>query len=135
MPQPDNKVYQIKVPLLGAQPSIWRRLLVAPDTTFQDLHRIIQLAMGWHTSHLHLFQADDGRLIGDPAEDFDAMLDFRDETIVAISSVLNIEGQALKYEYDFGDSWGHEVLLEKVLKCEHGEAKCCLKKSVTKALA
>lgn len=122
MPQPGNKVYQIKVSLLGTQPPIWRRLRIVPETTFQDLHRIIQVAMGWFTSHLHLFQADDGRLIGDPAEDFDGMLDFRDESFVAVSAVLNKEGQALKYEYDFGDSWEHEVLLEKILPADQYEA-------------
>lgn len=60
MPKP-NKVYQIKASLMGAQPPIWRRVLIAPETSFQDLHRIIQIAMGWQASHLHLFQAKDGR--------------------------------------------------------------------------
>ncbi|GGC56628.1 plasmid pRiA4b ORF-3 family protein [Marinobacter halophilus] len=60
MPKP-NKVYQIKVSLMGAQPPIWRRVLIAPEASFQDLHRIIQVAMGWQASHLHLFQAKDGR--------------------------------------------------------------------------
>ena len=115
MTKANNSVYQIKVTLTGAQPPIWRRLLIEPDTTFQDLHRIIQLAMGWQTSHLHLFQAGNGRLIGDPAEDFDGMMNFLDETIVPVSGVLKKEGQQLKYEYDFGDSWEHEVKLEKIL--------------------
>jgi hypothetical protein len=115
MPKPSNKVYQVKVSLSGAKPAIWRRLLIEPDTTFQDLHRIIQVAMGWQASHLHLFQAPDGTLIGDPAEDFDGMLSFRDETVVPVSTVLTKEGQALKYEYDFGDSWEHQVTLEKIL--------------------
>jgi hypothetical protein len=101
--------------LTGAQPPIWRRLLIEPETSFQDLHRIIQIAMGWQASHLHLFQAGNGRLIGDPAEDFDGMMDFMDETTVPVASILNKEGQQLRYEYDFGDSWEHEVKLEKRL--------------------
>lgn len=115
MPEQIANAYQIKVTLTGAQPPIWRRLLIEPETSFQDLHRIIQLAMGWQTSHLHLFQPGNGRLIGDPAEDFDGMMDFVDETLVPVSGVLNKEGQQLKYEYDFGDSWEHEVKLEKIL--------------------
>lgn len=121
MPEPSNNVYQIKVSLIGAQPPIWRRLLIEPDTTFQDLHRIIQVAMGWQASHLHLFQAEDGRLVGDLAEDFDGMMNFLDETTVPVSSVLNKEGQQLKYEYDFGDSWEHEVKLEKILPGEQSD--------------
>jgi hypothetical protein len=115
MTKPSNNVYQIKVSLTGAQPPIWRRLLIEPGTTFQDLHRIIQVAMSWQASHLHLFQAEDGRLVGDLAEDFDGMMNFVDESIVSVSSLLAREGQSLKYEYDFGDSWEHEVKLEKIL--------------------
>lgn len=115
MPEPINNAYQLKVSLTGAKPPIWRRLLIEADTTFQDLHRIIQVAMGWQASHLHLFQAGNGRLIGDPAEDFDGMMNFQDETTVPVASVLNKEGQQLRYEYDFGDSWEHEVKLEKLL--------------------
>ena len=115
---PSNNVYQVKVSLNGAQPSIWRRLLIEPDTTFQDLHRIIQVAMGWQASRLHLFQAKDGTLIGDPAEDFDGMMNFRDEAVVPVSAVLFREGQTLHYEYDFGDGWEHQVVLEKVLSAE-----------------
>ena len=121
MTKPSNNIYQIKVSLIGAQPPIWRRLLIEPDTTFQDLHRIIQVAMGWQASHLHLFQAGDGRLIGDPAEDFEGMMNFLDESALPVSSVLSSEGQQLKYEYDFGDSWEHEVKLEKILTGEEAE--------------
>jgi len=116
MTKTSNNLYQIKVSLIGAQPPIWRRLLIEPDTTFQDLHRVIQLTMGWQVSHLHLFQAQDGRLLGDLAEDEDGMLNFEDESAVAVSSLLIKEGQVLKYEYDFGDSWEHEVTLEKILQ-------------------
>lgn len=121
MPEPIASAYQIKISLAGARPPIWRRLLIEPDTTFQDLHRIIQVALGWQGYHLHLFQAGNGRLIGDPAEDFDGMMNFLDETTVPVSSVLNKEGQKLKYEYDFGDSWEHEVKLEKMLPGEQAE--------------
>ncbi len=128
MTQSSNNVYQIKLSLIGAQPPIWRRILIEPDTTYQDLHRIIQVAMGWQASHLHLFQAEDGTLVGDPAEDFDGMLDFMDETRVPVSNLLTREGQALKYEYDFGDSWEHEVTLEKILPADQaGPLPWCLK--------
>lgn len=48
-------VYQLKITLKGSKPPIWRRILVDPETLLVDLHRIIQTAMGWTNSHLHLF--------------------------------------------------------------------------------
>ncbi|MBE0487200.1 plasmid pRiA4b ORF-3 family protein [Marinobacter sp.] len=123
-----GKVYQIKVTLSGSKPPIWRRLLVSPEATFQDLHRIIQIAMGWRGSHLHLFQAADGRLIGDPEEDEDDMMGFLDETRLLVGSVLKREGQAIKYEYDFGDSWEHQIKLEKILPAgDEGHLPRCIK--------
>jgi hypothetical protein len=49
------QVYQIKVTLKGSKPPIWRRLLVSPATRLDELHVILQLAMGWTDSHLHHF--------------------------------------------------------------------------------
>jgi hypothetical protein len=121
-------VYQVKVTLSGIRPPIWRRLLISPEATFRDLHRITQIVMGWRASHLHLFQAADGRLIGDPAEDEDDMMGFRDETRLRVGSVLTREGQAIKYEYDFGDSWEHQVKLEKILpEGDEGQLPRCIK--------
>jgi len=51
-----QEIYQIKVTLLGTNPSIWRRLLVPADLTLEQLHHILQLAMGWEDSHLHDFR-------------------------------------------------------------------------------
>lgn len=110
-----NMVYQLKVTLTGARPPIWRRLLVDPSTSFRDLHRIIQIAMGWHGSHLHLFQTQDRRVIGDPEEDTDGFLNLTDEAQVQLDNVLRREKQEVRYEYDFGDGWEHAVLLEKIL--------------------
>jgi hypothetical protein len=121
-------VYQVKVTLSGIRPPIWRRLLISPEATFQDLHRIIQIAMGWRSSHLHLFQTADGRLIGDPAADEDDMMGFLDESRLRVGSVLTREGQAIKYEYDFGDSWEHQVKLEKILPAgDEGQLPRCIK--------
>ena len=40
-------IYQIKMVLLGISPMIWRRLLVKSDSTIEDLHYTLQIAMGW----------------------------------------------------------------------------------------
>lgn len=47
--------YQLRVVLAGISPLIWRRLLVAGDTTITQLHEILQAAFGWSDEHLHRF--------------------------------------------------------------------------------
>ena len=108
-------VYQLKVTLGGFDPPIWRRLLVSGDTTLGDLHWILQLGMGWTHSHLHLFEID-GALYSDPSFDLDEAPDeFGDEFRARLDCVVGGEGAQFLYEYDFGDSWRHEIEVEKIL--------------------
>ncbi len=125
---PANPVYQLKISLAGARPLIWRRVLVDSTIMFRDLHRIIQVAMGWQACHLHHFQLDSGVLVGDPAEDMDGLMNYVSEAMMPISTVLIEEGNRVRYEYDFGDGWEHEIRLEKILPGnDGGQVPRCIK--------
>ena len=108
-----RSVYQIKVTLRGIRPPIWRRVLVHSDITLDRLHEILQWAMGWHNSHLHQFVAH-GVAYGTPDPDFDD-IDVRDEKRMRLDQAIVDPGAKIIYEYDFGDDWQHDVLLEKIL--------------------
>jgi hypothetical protein len=112
VPSASVPIYQVKVTLRGSKPPIWRRILVASDTRLGKLHRILQVVMGWTDSHLHQFMVGH-TAYGVPDPDFD--LDVRSERTVPLSRVLQAPKDKIIYEYDFGDSWEHELLLEKVL--------------------
>ncbi|EEE35465.1 conserved hypothetical protein [Rhodobacteraceae bacterium KLH11] len=49
------EICQLKIRLLGISPMIWRRVLVPTSTTLRELHGILQVAMGWESIHLFLF--------------------------------------------------------------------------------
>jgi tetratricopeptide (TPR) repeat protein len=110
-------VYQLKVTLKGFRPPIWRRLLVPADTRLAKLHDVVQIAMGWTDSHLHQFEAG-RRSIGVP--DPNGWQQVEDERKVRLADVAPGEKARLRYQYDFGDSWEHEILVEKVLPTETG---------------
>lgn len=42
-----KEVYQLKITLRDVRPPIWRRVLVTDATNLNQLHWIIQIAMGW----------------------------------------------------------------------------------------
>ena len=46
---------QLKVRLLGISPMIWRRVLVPVSISLQELHGVLQVAMGWEGVHLFAF--------------------------------------------------------------------------------
>jgi Plasmid pRiA4b ORF-3-like protein len=109
-----DTIYQIKISLIGAKPPIWRTVLVASDLGLAAFHDVIQVAMGWTDSHLHQFIANKKFYsIPDPVENFD--LEIEDESQYKLSQLLTKEKDSLIYEYDFGDSWEHKILLEKIL--------------------
>ena len=45
--------YQVRVDLDGAKPPIWRRLLLSSELMLDELHVVLQQAMGWDGGHLH----------------------------------------------------------------------------------
>jgi hypothetical protein len=114
-------IFQIKITLKDTKPTIWRRLLVGADTELSDLHKIIQTAMGWTNSHLHAFRKGKVSYCG-PNEDDDKWdSTTEDYSGVTISDLLVMPKKQILYEYDFGDGWNHEVLLEKILPTEKGK--------------
>ncbi|MCK4908779.1 MAG: plasmid pRiA4b ORF-3 family protein [Planctomycetes bacterium] len=114
-----NLVYQIKVSLEGSKPAIWRRFQVSGDDTLSRLHYALQIIMGWKNSHLHQFIID-GKYYGIPDPEGDLSRETIDENTVQIKDVIQTEKTKFIYEYDFGDSWKHILLVEKTLPAEKG---------------
>ena len=56
MSSPAGAILQLKIRLLDVSPMIWRRMLVPAAFTLRELHGVIQVAMGWESLHLYLFQ-------------------------------------------------------------------------------
>ena len=112
------EIYQIKVTLLGTSPPIWRRLLVPVEATLAQLHRVLQIAMGWEDGHLHEFSIGQRRFGPSEPGDFMGMSSAEDERKAPLSSVLGRVGAKARYTYDFGDGWEHGIVLEKRLSAD-----------------
>lgn len=117
MPKQKRQIYQLKVRLQGSKPPIWRRILVASDINLSGLHEVLQITMGWTDSHMHQFESN-GQVFGSPSNGF-GCLPVADERRTRLDRVLGGGKDALRYEYDFGDSWDHQITLEKILPYNH----------------
>lgn len=126
-----ERVYQFKITLKGIRPSIWRRIQTK-DCTLDKLHEHIQTAMGWTNSHLHQFIIN-GVRHGDPELIYDGWEGEEppvNSLRTKISKIVPADGKRswFDYEYDFGDSWEHEILFEGCLRAEKGSRNpLCLK--------
>ncbi len=115
-------IYQIQIALADSSPKIWRRILVQPTLRLSDFHMTIQIVMGWENDHLHQFIKNKTfytvRLEDDWTWDDLRNVDYKK---LKISDLLNKAKEEIEYEYDFGDSWHHEIILEEILPADANE--------------
>jgi hypothetical protein len=113
-------VYELRITLEDIEPPIWRRVRVPAEITLASLHEVIQIAMGWTDTHLHQYVIG-GETIGVPDEEIDQPIsDEKDVRLVDVALV----NTRIFYEYDLGDRWSHEVLVERIERDETSPAVC-----------
>lgn len=117
--------FQVRLDLRFAKPPVWRRLVLPGDVTLNELHTVIQAAMGWSDSHLHRFRtgADHNAAYFITEFDLDEGEDGIVEDEVRLDQVIADVGDGLWYEYDFGDGWDHVLKVEKVLPGPPGQVQ------------
>src|SRR5271157_3521197 len=50
------RLLQLKMLLRDVHPAVWRRVRLADELSIAELHRVIQILMGWDDDHLHRFR-------------------------------------------------------------------------------
>ncbi len=110
---------RFRVELVGIDPPIWRRIEVPANYSLWDLHVAIQDSMGWLDYHLHVFRFPGvGTSFGIPCEDGGDPFPTKPSWKASVSKFFDDHRPIAVYEYDFGDSWIHEVRLEDVRRAE-----------------
>jgi hypothetical protein len=129
-----RKVYRFHVEL--RETDIWREIDVPDNYNFWELHVALQDAMGWLDYHLHEFRPrkkgpTQGEPIGIPDDDFGRKIIAGWE--VPIKKYFTTLGNSIRYDYDFGDGWTHEITLTGMFlavenkhypTCHAGEMAC-----------
>ena len=126
MAKAKTKILRLKIQLRDSKPPIWRRVLVKDSTTLGNLHKIIQIAMGWTDSHLHSFNYQ-GEEYGIPDPEFDFGDEMKDENRYKVGSLLKYPKDKMSYTYDFGDNWEHVITLEDIeTDCKEPSLPVCI---------
>jgi len=98
--------------LESVRPQVWRRLRVVSSCSLEELHRTLQIVMGWSDEHLHQF-IKDGECYGVKSDEFASHM--VDQRGYRLEQLLKFENDFMVYEYDFGDGWIHKIELEQIL--------------------
>jgi len=102
---------RLHVTLADGEPKIWRDFSIADDLTLSDLHRALQIIVGWRESHLHIFSEADPHHRGLPEGrrwGADDELELLPEDATTIAEAFSAS-DTLWYEYDLGDGWVHRI--------------------------
>ena len=108
------RTLRLRVTMRDVVPRVERVLDVPAAITLDELHEVLQVAIGWTDSHLHQFRTDDA-VYAVPFEDWDD--DELDERGVRLSTLPT----RFVYAYDLGDGWQHDV---EVLGSGNDHAGC-----------
>jgi len=112
--------YHIRIKLSDAPLPIWRELKVPSNITLEVLSLIILEAMGWKNIHLHKFKKGNTLFMDtEELEEQEYIMPFsrfqrEDANNWSLSQVLFEKGDRMEYEYDFGDSWKHEIWVKGI---------------------
>lgn len=120
-------VYTCRIELAEIAPNIWREFQFHPGLTFHQLHKVIQVVMGWENCHLYEFQVNE-KVIGLPDPTFK---DAEDREVLnarreVVQKHVDKENSVFTYVYDFGDNWRHTVTLIKIDSSTSDPAPLCL---------
>lgn len=144
-----TKAVQLKVTLRLEKSNAWRRILVPINRTFNHLHDILQIAFGWRNYHLHEFYIYDNALSKqvlspnhsayhkdglkpmvnlvshEEAFSYPNDVEMKLDTDIKLSEYIPAY-KRLKYNYDFGDNWQHDIEVEEVIDNYDANYPVCL---------
>lgn len=136
--QQENLPIKLKITLENMPLSVFRVVLVPDIITMEELHVIIQVAMGWEFAHLFQFcdkKQNPTIIVSDEGEDDEPMDDMFGEMLLGLGVkhhfqkeklpenvllkeefMLQRERKPFYYWYDFGDDWWHKITFQKPSK-------------------
>ena len=119
--RPNVSEYHLRIKLNDTNIKIWRELKVPSNLGLDFLGHVLIDIMGW--DNMHLFQFMHNKIFYSDQESVD--MSFRGNVKLmdkfALSDLLKAKGDRMMFEYDFGDSWRHDVWIKGIRLYEKGE--------------
>lgn len=138
-----KREFHIRIRLNDAPVKIWRELVVPSNITLEMLAYVLIQAMGWEHEHLYQFIGKGNvyyvntQQLKEQENSFFGFLsrsEHRNSEKTSLEMALQPKGERMKFEYDFGDSWTHDLWVkdardysageEPVIKLLKGQGAC-----------
>lgn len=135
LPSPQVKKCTVRVSLKGLSPVIWRKFECPSNISLRHLTELVIELMGWQNEHLNqITTGGDLRYVPYYQHNSDAgwgEVRYQEENMLA--DILRKKGETVAWEYDFGDSWRHEIRLSSIEEYKTSDARGIVFKSGRRA--
>ena len=125
-----KREFHIRIKLNNAPVPIWRELVVPSNITLELLAYVILDAMGWQHEHLYQFigkhdvyyiNSHEMKEQADSFMGFMSPVQYKNSEKTTLEMVLQPKGDRMKFEYDYGDSWVHDLWVKDARDYAPGE--------------
>lgn len=129
----------LRIMLKNSPVKVWREIKAPSNLSLEALAVILIYVMGWNNTHMHQFRYKDTFYTSrtKKKDDFGDFADrFRDYNAndFHLGNIFKEKGRRIELQYDFGDSWTHDVWMKGVrdyepdekpaLKLVNGKGQC-----------
>lgn len=122
-------IYEFRITLLDVGVPVWRNVQIEDESSFSDLHFVIQSAFNWLDFQLHQFEmiVSEGKKIApillEPLDDGDDDPLGYSETEKAeieedhrLRDYFQKKGDTAVYTYNLEEKWEHEIVLTNIVE-------------------
>lgn len=122
LPRRDVREYHVRIKLNNIDLKIWREVKVPSNITLPALAELLLEVMGWMMEHMYQFRFK-GEYYCSKEQIKDSLFPSNDKDFakVTLSDLLTEKGVRMKLEYDYGDSWEHDVWVKGIREYDKGE--------------
>ena len=114
----------LHVELLDVRPRVWRSLRVPTLMLLTDLHRVLQVALGWEYRQPYVFHIGDKAVVAPGGSAATALTD--DASVWTVGRATSVGGPEIHYLYDPGDKWVHRIRVDPAGRSVPGGTPRCL---------
>ena len=107
-------IYELSIFLEDISPLIWRRFRIPASANLEDLHRVIQVVMGWDNVHDHGFMTGGMRFALPRRAGERSGHAIGNESGCSVGDVLVKPKQRMIYIYNRGAGWRHTITLASI---------------------
>jgi hypothetical protein len=118
-----HAVYHLRVALEHTDPPVWREIQIH-NCTLDELHQLLQAAMGWHGTHPYEFRLSGVQyaVLPENVGSLPAHIGDAESTYLNQVIPLGYRQFSFKYTYDFNDAWEHSICVEGIVPADHRQS-------------